>query len=190
MQERNALKFLYIVFGIIIVMVQGYFIGHWSRKFGDRWLIRVGLLVLAAGLLLTGVTPTRPVPWYSRAELQQELSGESGTRNLPSETPPTQNINISLPEETNKSLLGFAWLLVAMIPAAIGGGVMQPAVNSLLTRSVPASMLSGANAFAPVIGGALFQTLGPRYPYWIGGLVLMIAWLFVKKEFKQGTTLP
>jgi len=193
----NSILFVFI--GIIIVMVQGYFIGRWSRKFGDRWLIRVGLLVLAAGLLLTGLTPTRPVPWYSRAELQQELSGESGTRNLPSETPPTQNINVSLPEETNKSLLGFAWLLVAMIPAAIGGGVMQPAINSLLTRSVQpdeiggilgvsASMLSGANAFAPVIGGALFQTLGPGYPYLISGLVIIIAWLFVKKEFRSSTT--
>ena len=73
-------------------MVQGYFIGKWSRKFGDKWLIRMGLIVLAAGLIISGLTPKQTVPWYSKAALEQELSG---SRTLPGETPPTQELESS-----------------------------------------------------------------------------------------------
>ena len=86
--------------------------------------------------------------------------------------------------ETNKGYLGLVWLLVAMIPAALGGGVLQPAINSTITRSVGAdeiggtlgiseALLSGANALAPVLGGALFQWVSPSFPFIVGSLVLL-----------------
>lgn len=192
--SSNSILFVYV--GIIVVTVQGYLIGRWSRKFGDRNLIRMGLIILSAGLILTGLTPQKVVPWYSRAAVQQELSSGTGERNVPGETPPTKTINVPLPDDTNKGWIGFAWLLVAMIPAAIGGGMLQPAINSMLTRSVQpdeiggtlgisAAMLSGANAFAPVVGGALFQSLGSGYPYLISGVVLFIVWLLVLNRFKK-----
>ncbi len=179
----NSVIFVFV--GLIVVMVQGYFIGKWSRRFGEPRLIRFGLLALAAGLLLTAFTPRQPVPWYSRAGLQQQLTGQ---RNLPGETPPTQNLQIPLPDDASKGWLGLGWILVAMIPAAVGGGLLQPSINSLLTRSVPpdevggtlglsASLLSGANAFAPLVGGVLFQTVGPGTPFIAGGLLLALLWL-------------
>ena len=57
-----------------MVAVQGGMVGRWSRRFGDRWLIIMGLVVLGVGLSLSAFTPTQPVPWYSRSELVEELS--------------------------------------------------------------------------------------------------------------------
>jgi MFS family permease len=186
----NSILFVFV--GIIIVLVQGYFIGKWSRKFGDKWLIRMGLIVLAAGLLISGLTPRQTVPWYSKSNLQQELSNN---RSLPGETPPTQNLKVDLPSENNQGLLGIIWLMTAMIPAAIGGGVLQPAINSMLTRSVDigevggilgisAAMLSGANAFAPVIGGGIFQIMGSSCPFLLGGVLLFVLWILANREFR------
>lgn len=188
--KGNAILFVFV--GILVVLVQGYFIGKWSKKFGDRWLIRVGLIVLAAGLFMTAITPVQPVPWYSKAAVQESLTG---TRTMPGETPPTQTLQVSVPEEKNKGILGLVWLLVAMIPAAIGGGVLQPAINSSITRSVDpheiggtlgvsAALLSGANAIAPVIGGALFQGIAPWFPFLIGSLLLLGLGLWSRKILK------
>ncbi len=177
----NAIIFVYV--GVIVVAVQGYFIGKWSRRFGDRRLVYGGLALLAAGLLIFGFTPRQPIPSYSQAALEQELS--SGGRVMPGETPPTNDVAIDLPNDTNNGWLGLAWVLVAMIPLSIGGGILQPAINSLITKRVDvldiggmlgisAAFLSAANALAPLIGGVLFQTLGPRSPFILGGILMAI----------------
>jgi hypothetical protein len=55
-----------------------------------------------------------------------------------------------------------------MVPLAIGGSLLNPAIDSLITRRVvsdevggilgiSAAFLSGANAIAPVVMGAAFQ---------------------------------
>jgi len=189
----NSIIFVWV--GILVVSVQGYFIGKWSRRFGEIKLIRFGLAMLVAGLLLTAFTPRIPPPWYSQEEVTTELSS---SRNLPGETPPTQNLQIQVPPETNKGLLGLGWLLFAMIPAAIGGGVLQPSVNSLLTRKVAvediggtlgisASLLSAANALAPVVGGTLFQTLGSSAPYLFGAVLCAMLFFISKKYFSHPT---
>ncbi len=187
----NSIIFVWV--GILVVSVQGYFIGKWSRRFGETWLIRFGLAMLVAGLLLTALTPRIPPPWYSQKAVTAELSGG---RNLPGETPPTQHLQINVPSEGKKGLLGLGWLLLAMVPAAIGGGVLQPSVNSLLTRKVSieeiggtlgisAALLSAANALAPVLGGALFQTLGSSAPYIFGALLCSVLFLVSKRAFSH-----
>lgn len=187
----NSVVFVFV--GILVVAVQGYFIGKWSKKFGERWLIVMGLGVLAIGLILTALTPQQPVPWYNRAGLEQSLSAG---RTMPGETPPTQDVQVALPDDTRKGWLGLAWLLVTMIPAAIGGGVLQPSINSLLTRQVSedkiggtlglsAALLSGANAVAPLLGGVIFQTLGSTAPFLMGGILLAVLWLTATKVLKK-----
>ncbi len=187
----NSIIFVWV--GILVVSVQGYFIGKWSRRFGEIKLIRFGLAMLVAGLLLTALTPRIPPPWYSEKEVTSELNS---SRNLPGETPPTQNLQIEVPTESKKGLLGLGWLLLAMVPAAIGGGVLQPSVNSLLTRKVSveeiggtlgisASLLSAANALAPVVGGALFQNLGSSAPYLFGAVLCGLLFMISKKTFAR-----
>ncbi|MCX6055726.1 MAG: MFS transporter [Chloroflexi bacterium] len=186
----NSVIFIFV--GIVVVSVQGYFIGKWSRRFGEVWLIRFGLAMLAFGLLATSLTPRIPPPWYSQKAVSLELSGG---RNVPGETPPTQKLQIDLPPEANKGWWGLGWILLAMVPAAMGGGVLQPSINSLLTRNVSkveiggtlgisAALLSAANALAPVIGGAAFQTIGSSGPYWLGALLVAILLLFSFRGLK------
>jgi DHA1 family tetracycline resistance protein-like MFS transporter len=181
----NSIVFVYV--GVIVVMVQGYFIGKWARKWGDRRLILVGLAALTLGMALMALTPRIPPPFYSRAEMQAELHQP---RTLPGETPPTQGVAADLPGDTSRGWLGLAWLLVAMVPAAIGGGILQPSINSLLTKRTGAderggilglssAFLSAANAVAPLIGGALFAAFSFRAPFWfwaaLMGVLLVVA---------------
>jgi len=75
---------------------------------------------------------------------------------------------------------------VAMIPASIGGGILQPAINSLITKNADASqagemlglssgLMSASNAVAPLIGGAAFQALGATAPFLgFGGLMAIL----------------
>ena len=75
-------------------------------------------------------------------------------------------------------IASLAWLLVAMVPAAIGGGILQPSINSLITKQVTpterggilgisAAFLSAANAIAPLLGGILYQWGGASTPFWV-----------------------
>lgn len=188
----NSALFVYI--GIIVVMVQGYFVGKWSRKFGDRWLILMGFVVLGVGLIMSAVTFKIPVPWYSKEAVAIELTGEV---QQPGETPPVKDIQIDLPDDENTGWLGLAWFLVAMIPVAIGGGVLHPSINSSLTKRVSdddvggtlgisASFVSGANAIAPLAMGAVFQWVGAGAPFMIGGVIMLILWLVARNSLEKG----
>ena len=86
--------------------------------------------------------------------------------------------------------------MAAMVPAAIGGGVLQPSINSLLTRSVSsqniggtlglsASLLSAANATAPLVGGVLFQSINPSAPYFFGAILLLIIIPFTFRGMRE-----
>lgn len=184
---------LFVFAGVIVVVVQGGLVGKWSRKFGDRWLLKMGLVVLGVGLGLMAFTPKIPVPWYVRADVAAELSP---TRMLPGETPPTQEVSIELPDDSSTGWLGLAWLMVMTVPVAIGGGVLQPSINSLLTKSVDksetggilgisASFTSASNALTPVILGAIFQTLGSTAPFLIGGLILLGLFLVYRSRKQE-----
>lgn len=189
----NSIIFVFV--GVIVVMVQGGFIGPWSRKFGDRRLVYLGLGLLAVGLALTALTPRQPMPSYSQAALQAELSSRDAGRGH--EMPTTTDVVVELPPDTNKGWGGMAWILIAMIPAAIGGGVLQPSINSLITKRVKrdevggmlgisAALLSGANAIAPLLGGALFQGWGAPAPFLLGGAVLALLLVAAVQTVKPG----
>ena len=175
--------------GVLIVVVQGGLIGRWSKKKGDRWLVLLGLGALALGLLGTALTPAIPVPWYDQAKVLASLSGE-GAKQIS-----IQTINIHLPAESARGWFGIIWLLVASFPAALGGGVLHPAVNSLITKSanksevggmlgISAAFYSAANAVAPLFYGSLFQWLGAPVPFFVGGAILLVLWLIAPRVTK------
>lgn len=189
----NAIIFVFV--GVIVVAVQGGFIGPWSRRFGDRRLIYMGLAALAAGLILISLTPRIPLPGYSQDALTEELTGEESIRTL--ENPTTQNLAIELPPDDNNGWQGLVWILAAMVPIAVGGGVLQPSINSLITKRVEladiggmlgisAAFLSAANAVAPLVGGAIFQAFGSTAPFFIGGLLMAALLLLSTRELKPG----
>ena len=191
----NSLIFIFV--GIIVVAVQGGLIGRWSRKYGDRKLIYAGLATLAIGLTMTAFTPRQPMPGYSQAELTAELQVDTEFR--AGEHPTTQGLEVDLPPDDNKGWLGLGWILVAMIPASIGGGILQPAVNSLLSKRVPkdeiggtlgisAAFLSGANAIAPLLMGVLFQFFGSTAPFLFAGLLMAVLLLFAVRMIRPAAT--
>jgi DHA1 family tetracycline resistance protein-like MFS transporter len=177
---------LFVLAGLFIVVVQGGFVGRWSKQKGDRWLVILGTSALAVGLIGTALTPRVPVPWYDRAGVLERLAGEGAMRVS------AQNIQIQLPDASGRGWLGIIWLLIASFPAALGGGVLHPAVNSLITKSsdkyevggmlgISAGMYSAANAIAPLFYGFLFQWLGAPVPFFAGGSILLILWLLAPR---------
>ncbi|MBZ0299371.1 MAG: MFS transporter, partial [Anaerolineae bacterium] len=162
------------------------YIGPWSRKYGERKLIYAGLALLSVGLILTAVTPEVPVPWYSRAQVLESPSVSGGTQ---------ESVAVPLPDESHAGWLGLIWLMVAMVPTAIGGGVLSPSINSLITRRTPptevggtlgvsTSLVSLANALTPLVGGLIFQVMGTSAPFLLGGLV-MAALVFAALRWVQ-----
>ncbi len=193
----NAILFVFV--GIIVVAVQGGYVGKWSRKYGDRRVIFAGLALLAIGLLLIAFTPHQPAPWYSKAEMQAELAQHGSPAGAAGHSNPsaTGDVTVPLPDDSNKSWLGLIWILVAMIPTSIGGGVLQPTINSLITKriepgeiggtlGISAALLSGANALAPLIGGLLFQFGGPTLMFAVWALILGVLWLIARSKITPG----
>ena len=183
----NAILFVFV--GVILVMVQGKYIGPLSRRFGERRLIYAGLGCLAAGLILTALTPQQPVPWYSRSEMMQELTSTRTTET---------DISVPLPDDSSTGWLGLAWLLVAMVPTSIGAGMLSPSINSLITKQVSkndvggalgvsSSLVSAANAITPLVGGAIFQFIGTSAPFLLGGAVLAALLLFALQRIPPQT---
>jgi MFS family permease len=176
---------LFALAGLFIIVVQGGLIGRWSKKYGERWLLMLGLSMLALGLIFTALTPQIPVPWYDQAKLRAEVQGNAST----------QLINVVLPPEDNKAWTGVIWVLLASFPAALGGGVLHPAINSMLTKAsskdkagsilgVSAGFYSAANAITPLFFGGLFQWFGPPVPFMVGGVLLAVLWLVAMKQVK------
>ncbi len=186
---------LFALAGIFIVIVQGGLIGRWSRQKGDRWLVILGVSSLAIGLLGTSLTPRIPVPWYSQTRVLNSLAGQGPL------SVSIQDIRVSLPDEAARGWFGIAWLLIASFPAALGGGVLHPAVNSLITKSsekgevgamlgISAAFYSAANAIAPLFYGSLFQWLGAPVPFFSGGLILAILWMLAPRALRKNNNPP
>jgi len=109
----------------------------------------------------------------------------------------TSEVPVVLPDDTNTGWLGLIWILVAMVPIAIGGGVLQPTINSLITKriepgeiggtlGISAALLSGANALAPLIGGLLFQFGGATLTFAAWGLTMAVLWFIARAKITPG----
>jgi len=177
---------LFVLAGLFIIVVQVGLVGRWSKQKGDRWLVIMGVSTLAIGLIGTGLTPAIPVPWYEQTKVMETLAGEGAIRVS------IQDIQIQLPDQTARGWSGIIWLLIASFPAALGGGVLHPAVNSMISKSsdknevggmlgISASMYSAANAIAPLFYGSLFQWFGAPVPFVAGGLILLVLWFIAPR---------
>ena len=84
-----------------------------------------------------------------------------------------------------------------MIPVSVGGGILRPAINSLITKRVDplevggmlgisAAFYSLAMAIAPLIGGFLFQTAGATTLFVFWSLLMGIMYLVAIRYLKPG----
>jgi len=175
--QGNALIFLLV--GGVLVYVQVRRIGPWSRKYGEHRLVQMSLALLALGLLLFAMTPERPQPFYVRQIVLDELRNQAPT----STQTIIGDIAVDLPEDGNNGITGVLWVLLAVVPVAVGAGLIRPSLNSLMTRyagprdygsilGVSTAFVSAANAIAPLLGGLLFQTYGSTIPFLVGGVLM------------------
>ncbi len=174
---------LFIVIGLILVLVQLRFIGRWSARLGDGGLVKLALALLALGLLLTGLTPAAPHPFYVRELVQRDLLAAA-----PSQAEAIMGeLGVALPPNGKNSMTGVVWLTLALIPVAVGAGLIRPALNSLLTQRVgpadyggilglSAAAVSAANAAAPLIAAQIFQAQGASAPFLLGGCLMGGLW--------------
>jgi len=175
---------VFLVVGVVLVSVQGYFIGKWSQKYGERKLVFAALGLLAIGLILLAFTPEQPHFFYVQSLTEYDLAQQAADN--------TQaiigDLNIALPDEANRGWWGVIWVLIMIIPLTVGAGIMRPGLNSLMTKrvgkeefgsilGVSSSFVSAANASAPLIGGFIFQQYGAGMPFLLGGIMMFI--LFV-----------
>ncbi len=187
--SENAALFGFV--GILLVIVQGRMVGIWSRRFGDRRLALVGLVALGVGMILSALTPDQPVPWYDKegviASLQMENAGSSEAAATFSTD------NVALPEDDHNGWLGLVWMLLALVPVSVGGGILMPAINSLITQTaaateigsmlgVSAAFASLANALSPLAMGAIYQILGSSAPFILGGAILLLLFAFAGRR--------
>ena len=175
--QGNAV--IFVLVGVILVTVQARFIGPWSRRFGEQKLVFAALALLAVGLLVAAATPQQPHPFYVKQIVESRIVDQApdSTESI------IGTIAITLPEDTDRGVLGFVWLLVAMLPLSVGAGLIRPSLNSLMTKLVGAqeygsvlgassALVSAANATAPLLGGLIFQQFGSTMPFLIGGLLM------------------
>ncbi len=175
--QGNGIIFLLV--GIILVTVQGGFIGKWSRKYGEGKMVMAALALVALGLIMTALTPEQPHPFYVERIVRNALIGQ-----MPDSTEAViGQIEVPLPDENNRGILGVAWMLLAIVPLSIGAGMIRPSLNSLMTRrvnkrdygsilGVSSAFVSAANAIAPLLGAVIFQTYGASMPFLLGGLIM------------------
>ncbi len=192
---------IFFIVGVVLVTVQVRYIGKWTRKYGERKLVFLALGLLSIGLLLIAFTPAQPNPFYVRQIVENDLRDQrpSGAEAI------LGTINITLPENENRGLGGVAWMLVAIIPVAVGAGIIRPGLNSLMTRrvspndygsvlGVSAAFVSAANAIAPLLGAFLFELGGASLPFLVGGLLMgfllmMSVWVIQPLPIIQSTNL-
>jgi multidrug resistance protein len=77
---EGSASIVFVFVGVTLVAVQGGLIGSLTEKLGSRKLLRIGLSLVAVGLLLLGITTTWPLLFVALflLSLGQGISGPSG----------------------------------------------------------------------------------------------------------------
>ena len=188
--QGNAILFLII--GTILVTVQVRYIGKWVMRYGERNLLIAALFLLSIGLFLVATTPTQPHPIYVQVNVAYDLSKQS----VGSTQAIFGDLSISLPSNGQNGIVGVLWFIVALVPLSIGASLVRPNANSLLTKlvsseefgsilGISASVVSFANALAPIVCGFLFQQLGASAPFWLGAVGMALLAIVSQRLIKR-----
>ncbi len=157
-ERETGYTFAYV--GLVVALVQGGAIGPLVRRFGERTLLRVGLAMLAVGMLATSML---------RAPAGVDVSQCSAA--------------VGAWEFVTR--MGVAWPVVALVAA--GNALVMPSVSSLASKLAPEgstgvvlggqqSASSLARVLGPALAGLLYQRVSPGAPYVAaaGGMVLAL----------------
>jgi MFS family permease len=188
--QGNSLIFIFV--GIVLVYGQTRLIGKWKKKYGEQRLSQIALGLLAVGLLLLALTPAQPHPFYIKVAAEREVQtlAPSSTEAM------IGQFAVQLPDDANRGVGGYLWLLGALVPLSIGAGLIRPSLNALITQrasrteygavlGLSAALVTLANAVAPVIGGLIYQQYGMTAPFLVGAVVITVILLFSIGIFRR-----
>lgn len=174
-------------FGVMLVAMQGVFVGRLVTRFGEYRVLAASLIMTTVGFGLASLTPQQAVPWYSRADMVEELGQQDGFGDQVSLLPP----------EAGAGLGALLFMLFALLPGPLGFTLQLPTINTLLTKrvgpselgqtlGVSAAFVGAGTVIGPLLGGFLFAQFSPGAPYLLGSalsLVLLVVLLsFVRPE--------
>ena len=135
---EGTASLVFVFVGISLVIVQGALIGPVTKKLGSRTLLRMGLGLVAVGLLLLSVTSS----WVI--------------------------------------------LFVALFLLSLGQGFSGPSGGALVAELAPVERRGEAIGYqqstaafgrivGPVMAGALFDHIGVGTPFFVGGVLMVVA---------------
>jgi len=135
---EGTASLVFVFVGFSLVIVQGALIGPVTKKLGSRTLLRVGLSLVAIGLLLLSVTSS------------------------------------------------WVLLFVALFLLSLGQGFSGPSGGALVAELAPVERRGEAIGYqqstaafgrivGPVMAGALFDHIGVGTPFFVGGVLMVVA---------------
>lgn len=135
---EGSASLVFVFVGVTLVAVQGTLIGPMTQRLGSRTLLRVGLSLVAVGLLLLSVTSS------------------------------------------------WALLFVALFLLSLGQGLSGPSGGALVAELAPVERRGEAIGYqqstaafgrvaGPVIAGALFDHIGVSAPFFVSGVLIVVA---------------
>jgi len=191
----NGVTFMLIavVAFLLIIFIQAGAVGWLSKRFGERWMIIIGLGLLGGGLILSSATPAVPVPWYSKTELEAELSSD---QMFVGEIDLYRVLTFELPEEAKTGWMGFGWFAISLLLIILGGGLLTPSINSFLVDAAPdyasGGMLGLSNILnkmvevsAPIVFGLTLWFFGWSVPFFIGGMIILVLLVFALRRINS-----
>lgn len=177
--QANALLFVWV--GLLLVGVQARGVGRLARRYGARNLMLIALGALTVGLFVLAFTPQQAHPFYITRIVEREIASLAPTAT----EAVIGTLHVPLPPETGRGIGAVLWLVVGVVPVALGAGLVRPAINTLITQRVgearygqalgaSAAMVSLANAAAPLLAGVLFQSHGATAPFLAGAVAMAV----------------
>lgn len=135
---EGSASLVFVFVGVTLVAVQGGLIGPLTSKLGSKKLLRIGLALVAVGLLLLSVTTS------------------------------------------------WVLLFVALFLLSVGQGFSGPSGSALVTELAPVERRGEALGYqqstaafgriaGPVVAGALFDQVGVSAPFFVSGVLIMVA---------------
>jgi len=135
---EGTASLVFVFVGISLVIVQGALIGPVTKKLGSRTLLRIGLGLVAIGLLLLSMTSS------------------------------------------------WVLLFVALFLLSLGQGFSGPSGGALVAELAPVERRGEAIGYqqstaafgrivGPVMAGALFDHIGVGTPFFVGGVLIVVA---------------
>lgn len=135
---EGTASLVFVFVGVSLVLVQSSLIGPFTKKFGSRKLLRIGLALVALGLLLLSITSTWPLLFIALflLSLGQGFSGPSGSA-----------------------------LVVELAPVERRGEAI----------GYQQSTAAFGRIAGPVVAGALFDHIGVSAPFFVSGVLILVA---------------